>query len=128
MLKSESKKNLAIENSSPNLPSPQVSLLGPSLKIKGEISGTQDLVVHGQVQGKINLEAHNLTVARSARIKADIRVKNVIIEGSLEGDVHATGKAIIESNGHMSGGLTAGRISIAEGAIFKGNLKILSSS
>ncbi len=128
MLKSDNRKNIAIETSTSTPSSPSDSLLGPGLRIKGEISGTQDLVIRGQVHGKINLEEHNITVARSARVKADIRAKNIIIEGSLEGDVHATGKAIIGSNGQMSGALTAGRISIAEGAVFKGNLKIISRS
>jgi cytoskeletal protein CcmA (bactofilin family) len=128
MLKSDNRKNMATETSASTSPSPPVSILGPSLTFKGEISGTQDLVIHGQVQGKINLEGQNITLARTARVKADIHTQNIIIQGSMEGDVQATGKAIIESNGHMNGSLTAARISIAEGAVFKGSLKILSRS
>jgi len=127
MLKSENKKNILTEASHAASSAP-TTLLGASLKLKGEISGTEDLVIHGQVRGKINLEGYDITLARTALVKADIRTKNILIQGSIEGDVHATGKAVIETNGLMNGNLTAARISVAEGAVFKGSLKILSGT
>ena len=128
MLKSDNRKNISAEASAAVPSSVPPSLLGPRLKIKGEITGTQDLVIHGQFQGKINLKDQNITVARSARVKADIFAKNITIQGTVEGDVQATAKATLESMAEMSGTLSASRISVAEGAIFKGSLKIHTSS
>jgi len=100
------------------------SVLGSSLLFDGEITGSQNLVIEGKVQGKITLSQHSLTIARDAQVNAEIRVQNLTLQGSLEGTVQASGKVTIDPRARMSGDITAARISIREGAFFMGNLKI----
>jgi len=105
-------------------PTPQTSILSQSMLLEGDISGKGDLVIHGQVRGKISLVGHGLTVARTGRVKADILADNILIQGMVEGRIQAAGKVTLQAESSMSGDITASRISIAEGAVFKGSLKI----
>jgi len=102
-----------------------VSHLSPTSIIQGEISGREDLVVRGQVHGKIALPENDLLVDESGRVEAEVRVKNVRIRGEFVGNITASGKVIIEKTGRMRGDLSAAVISIEDGAQFKGTVKIL---
>ena len=102
------------------------SIIGPNLTIKGDISGREDLIVQGKVQGNVHLKNYNITVEEKGIITADIWIKNIIIKGSVNGNIQASGKVLIESNGQMTGDISASRISIMEGAQFKGSVKIIS--
>jgi len=104
------------------------TLLGPSAAFKGEISGSEDMVVRGRFQGKIFLENHDLNVEHGARITAEIRVKNIEIKGTVDGSIHAKGIVLIAHNGQVNGDISASRISITEGAKFMGNVKVQTSS
>ena len=97
--------------------------LGPSLFLIGELSGEEDIVIEGQYKGKIDLANHNLLVGRGAKVKADIRVKNITINGTVEGNIDASGKIFISKEGQLKGDLKAPKISIMEGAKFKGGVK-----
>ncbi len=97
--------------------------LGPSLFLKGELSGEEDVVIEGQYKGKIDLANHNILVGRGAKVEADIRVKNITINGTVEGNIDASGKIFISKEGQMKGDLKAPKISIMEGAKFKGGMK-----
>lgn len=101
-----------------------IARLGPSLFLKGELSGDEDLVIEGQFQGKIELGNHNVLVGHGAKVKADIRVKNITINGTVEGNIYASGKVFISKDGQMRGDLNAPTISIGEGAKFKGGIKM----
>ncbi|MGB2908238.1 MAG: polymer-forming cytoskeletal protein [Candidatus Aminicenantaceae bacterium] len=114
------------ETSLSSSPTPQTSIVSQTLLLEGDISGKGDLVIHGQVRGKIRLVGHGLTVARTGRVKADILADNVLIQGTVEGRIQAAGKVTLHAESSMSGDITAARISIAEGAVFKGSLKIQS--
>jgi cytoskeletal protein CcmA (bactofilin family) len=104
--------------------SQSIARLGPSLFLKGELSGEEDVVIEGQYKGKIDLENHNILVTHGAKVKGDIRVKNIIINGTVEGNIYASGKIFISKEGQMKGDLIAPKISIMEGAKFKGGVKI----
>jgi len=101
-----------------------IARLGPSLFLKGELSGEEDVVIEGQYKGKIDLENHNILVGSGAKVKGDIRVKNITINGAVEGNIDASGKIFIAEEGQMKGDLKAPRISIMEGARFKGSVRI----
>jgi cytoskeletal protein CcmA (bactofilin family) len=101
-----------------------IARLGPSLFLKGELSGEEDVVIEGQYKGKIDLENHNILVGSRAKVKGDIRVKNITINGTVEGNIDASGKIFISKEGQMKGDLKAPKISIMEGARFKGSVKI----
>jgi len=105
----------------------QNSKVGDSLIIDGEIRGSEDLIINGRFTGKIFLENNSLYIAHGSTVKADIRVKNTTIKGKVEGSIHASGKVFITKEGKMTGNITAYRISIMEGAKFKGSVKMLSS-
>ncbi len=100
-----------------------IARLGPSLFLKGELSGEEDVVIEGQYKGKIDLINHNILVGRGAKVEADIRVKNITINGTVEGNIDASGKIFISKEGQLKGDLKAPKISIMEGAKFKGGMK-----
>jgi cytoskeletal protein CcmA (bactofilin family) len=101
-----------------------IARLGPSLFLKGELTGEEDVVIEGQYKGKIDLVNHNILVGSGAKVKGDIRVKNITINGIVEGNIDASGKIFISKEGQMKGDLKAPKISIMEGAKFKGSVRI----
>jgi cytoskeletal protein CcmA (bactofilin family) len=126
--KSEDKKSNITEAPSSATPTSRATLISQSMLLEGDISGQGDLVIQGQVRGKISLKGHDLTVARSGRVKAEVWADNISIQGSHEGRLQATGKVTLHAESNVSGDITAGSISIAEGAVFKGSLKIQSGT
>jgi cytoskeletal protein CcmA (bactofilin family) len=97
------------------------------LKFNGELTGSEDFTLEGVFEGRVLLENTDLTVAAGGRVKADLAARNVTIRGSVEGNVRASGLVLIEAQGRMSGDIEAARISIMEGAQFKGAVKITRS-
>jgi cytoskeletal protein CcmA (bactofilin family) len=96
--------------------------LGESLFIKGEISGSEDLVVNGRFEGRINLKNHNLTIGPGGKIEAHLRGKNVAIEGKVHGDVVADEKVELAGSGRLQGDIKAPRFAMSEGTHFKGSV------
>jgi cytoskeletal protein CcmA (bactofilin family) len=99
--------------------------LGLTFRIQGELVGKEDLVVQGQFQGKINLPENDLLIAEPGKVEAEIQVRNITVRGEVIGNIHASGRIIIEKTGRMKGDLSASLISIEDGAQFKGSVKIL---
>lgn len=97
------------------------NIIGRSIVIDGEISGDEDLVVQGTVKGKISLK-QSLFVESSGVVEADIDTQNVEISGSVTGNILASDKVELKSDGRMVGDIKAPRILIADGATFKGNV------
>lgn len=106
------------------IPPRNTARFGSSFRLKGEISGDADLIIEGNFRGKINLKNHSLFVEQTGKIKADIRAKNVTIKGSIEGNIYASGKVFISKEGDVKGDITSPKISIMEGAGFKGSVKM----
>lgn len=96
--------------------------IGPSIIIKGDLSGGEDLVIEGRVEGKVDLKQHNVTVGRSGRVKADIFGKVVTIEGEVDGNVFAQEQAILRQAGAIRGNITAPRVILEDGSRFKGSI------
>ena len=96
--------------------------LGKSIKISGELSGNEDLVIDGQVEGRINLKNHTLTIGINAKIKADVVAKAVIVAGELKGNITAHDRVEIASKGTMYGDINSPRVALADGATFKGSV------
>ena len=94
--------------------------IGKSVVIKGELNGSEDLTIEGQVEGKIELRQNVLTIGPNGRIKAQVFAKSVIILGEVVGNVTATEKVDIRDNGSVDGDIAAPRVAIAEGAHFRG--------
>jgi len=96
--------------------------IGKSVVIKGELNGSEDLTIEGQVEGKIELRQNVLTIGANGRIKAQVFAKSVIILGEVTGNVTATEKVDIRDNGSVDGDIAAPRVAIAEGAHFRGSI------
>jgi cytoskeletal protein CcmA (bactofilin family) len=96
--------------------------IGKSVVIKGELNGSEDLTIEGQVEGTIQLRDHVLTIGGNGRIKAQVFAKAVIVLGEVTGNVTASEKVDIRDNGSVDGDIVAPRVAIAEGAHFRGSV------
>lgn len=96
--------------------------IGKSVVIKGELSGSEDLIIEGQVEGKIELRQNVLTIGPNGKIKAQIFAKAVVVQGEVVGNITATEKVDIRDNGSVDGDITSPRVAIAEGAHFRGSI------
>ncbi len=95
-------------------------VIGAKTVVKGEITGDEDVVVEGVVEGQIRIEKE-LRVAPGGRVRADVEALSVIVSGEVVGDCGALQRVEIQATGQVTGNLRAPRIVIAEGAVFKGN-------
>jgi cytoskeletal protein CcmA (bactofilin family) len=98
--------------------------IGKSVVIKGELSGSEDLYVDGQVEGSIELRGNSLTVGPNGKIKARVSAKNIVILGSVEGTVTATERVELRKSAVVNGDIATARIAVEEGAFFKGKIDI----
>jgi cytoskeletal protein CcmA (bactofilin family) len=98
--------------------------LGSSLRVKGDISGTEDMLIDGLVEGLIQLDGRKLTVGPAAKVTADINARDVVVYGYVKGNVHAKGRIEIKKDGSVVGNLTTAQIMIEDGADFKGSIEI----
>ncbi|HUL16346.1 MAG TPA: polymer-forming cytoskeletal protein, partial [Terriglobales bacterium] len=98
--------------------------LGPSLHIKGEISGNEDLLIDGSVEGLVQLDERKLTIGATAKLTADIIAREVVVYGTVKGNLRAKDRIEIKKDGSVHGDLTTARISIEDGAYFKGSIEI----
>jgi cytoskeletal protein CcmA (bactofilin family) len=102
--------------------------IGKSVVIKGELSGSEDLIIEGQVDGKIELRDNVLTIGPNGKIKAQIFAKAVIVQGEVTGNVTATEKVDIRDAGSLDGDIASPRVAIAEGAHFRGSIDMQRSA
>ncbi len=96
--------------------------IGPSIHVKGELLGNEDLVIEGRVEGIVRLRDHHLTVGKSATILATIEAKSIRVEGNVQGDVQAAERVELAAGSSVAGDITSPRVSIADGARFKGSV------
>jgi cytoskeletal protein CcmA (bactofilin family) len=101
----------------------RVATIGVSVSIKGEIKGSEDLTIDGQVEGKIDLPDHMLTIGPNATVVADITAKVVTLFGSVIGTVVAREKADVRKTASLEGSLTCGRLAVQEGAKINGKVE-----
>jgi cytoskeletal protein CcmA (bactofilin family) len=98
--------------------------LGSSLHVKGDITGTEDLLIDGSVEGLIQLDERKLTVGTTAKVTADISARDVVVYGYVKGNIRAKGRVEIKKDGSVIGNLTTAQIMIEDGADFKGSIEI----
>lgn len=96
--------------------------VGKSVVVTGELSGNENVFIEGQVEGKIELRNHVLTVGPNGKIKAQVVARQVVVLGEVVGNITATEKVAIQDNGAVDGDLVAPRVAIAEGAHFRGSI------
>ena len=101
--------------------------IGKSLKLKGAISGSEDLYIDGEVEGTVELEENSLTVGPNGRVHADVSARSITILGRLKGNVKAGERIEIRKTGSLEGDLSTARIVIEDGAVFRGSIDIVKS-
>ncbi len=94
--------------------------IGPSITIKGEVRGDEDLLIEGRVEGSVELKLQSVTVGREGRVKANISGRVVTVEGEVEGDLAAQEQVILRSSARVQGDITAPRVVLEDGANFRG--------
>ncbi len=98
--------------------------LGASIQIKGQVTGDEDLQIDGKVDGPISLRGHELIVGTTAQLNSEIHAGEVVVAGKVLGNVHARGRVDIKKDGSVTGDISTARISIEDGAHFKGRIEI----
>ncbi len=114
--------SVPIHNPSPVEQLRERAIIGPSILIKGDVLGEEDLVIQGQVEGRIELRQHNVTVGKNGRVKADIWGKIISVEGEVFGNIFGEEKIVIRSSGALHGNITAPRVTLEDGSKFKGSI------
>lgn len=104
------------------------ALIGSSIKIEGSLSGGEDLYVEGRVKGKIDLDQHSVTIGTSGRIKADIHGRSIVIMGEVDGNLYGSEQIILRKSSKVRGDLFSPRVSLEDGADFKGSIDMTSKS
>jgi cytoskeletal protein CcmA (bactofilin family) len=98
--------------------------LGSTFTIKGQISGDEDLQIDGKVEGPVSLGNHRLTVGPGAQLRSEISAREVVVYGTAVGNVRVRDRVEIKKNGEVIGNITTSRLSIEDGAYFKGSIEI----
>ena len=99
-----------------------LAMIGPTIHIKGDLSGEEGLVIQGHVEGTINLKQKNLIVGQEGKVNATVHAHTITIEGTLKGDVFGEERVIVKKTGNVHGNITAPQVSMEEGAKFKGSM------
>jgi cytoskeletal protein CcmA (bactofilin family) len=100
----------------------ETAMIGPSITIKGDIAGEEDLEVQGNLEGNISMKKHTVTVGQSGRVKADIQAHAVHIAGEVEGNILGDEEVVLRSSGRVLGNITAARVTLENGSKFKGSI------
>jgi len=97
-------------------------MIGSTIKIKGDISGEENLVIEGKVEGTVSLKGHDLSVGQSGEVRADVTASIVRIDGEVTGDITGVEKVVVSKNGRVKGNIVAPRVTLEDGAKFKGSI------
>jgi len=99
--------------------------IGKSVQIRGEVKGSEDLLVDGVVEGTITLSDSRLTIGPNARVQANVSARDVVVVGTLNGDILATGRVELRAGANLVGDIHAVRLSIEENALFSGKVDLV---
>jgi len=122
----EPKPPVASANPAPAIKSPRsderITYIGKSLVIKGEVSGSEPIHIEGKIDGPISLRDCHVNVGRDAVVNSNVQAGEIIVRGTLDGNITATDRVEVHSGGSLTGNVSAGRISIEYGAFFQGKV------
>lgn len=104
------------------------AIIGASLVVKGDVAGDEDLLIQGQIEGKVTLQNNSITVGRNGQVKADLYGKTISVEGTVQGNLFADEKIVIRQSGSVRGNLQAPRVTLEEGSKFKGSIDMEGST
>ncbi|MDJ0701429.1 MAG: polymer-forming cytoskeletal protein [Woeseiaceae bacterium] len=101
-----------------------VAVIGSSIQINGDLRGDEDLRIEGNVSGTVELKNSALTIGKEGKVKADVYAKAIAVDGETKGDLYATDRVSVHVNARVQGNIIAPRVSIEEGAHFKGSIEM----
>ena len=104
--------------------SPGVTRLGSTVVLTGDIEAHEDMLIEGRVHGKITVPSGTLTIAKGAKVEAEIRVRALVLHGELKGTARAGERALISETAEMTGDVITPKITIANGARFSGGIRM----
>ena len=107
---------------SPEVHGTPVATIGPKIRFKGELAGEEDLLVQGEIDGTIDLRGNKLTIGSQGTVKANVLAKTITIEGTVEGDIYGKERIEIKASSNVKGNLVADRVTLEDGAKFKGSI------
>ena len=102
--------------------------IGKSISIKGDLTGNEDMVIEGKVEGKIELPNNQLTIGANGTVRAELNAKAVVIVGRVAGNVNGTERVEIQGSGIVEGDVASPRLVVAEGAVLNGAIKMTKKS
>lgn len=102
--------------------------LGPSVTIRGDLTGEEDLLIEGQLEGEVVVRQHSVTVGRSGRLTADVYGKRVVVEGEVAGNLYGVDEVVVRQAGSVQGSAVSPRVTIESGANFRGQIDMQSES
>ena len=113
--------------SEPDQPAQQAAI-GPSISVRGDVTGEEDLLILGEVEGKLELRKNRVTVGTGGKVKADIYAETVTVEGTVEGSLFGGEQVIVRKSGHVRGNITSPRVTLEDGAKFQGSIDMETKS
>jgi cytoskeletal protein CcmA (bactofilin family) len=98
--------------------------IGPSIRIDGDVRGEEDLLIEGEVTGTVRLQGNNLVIGSQGRVKANVYAQSIDVEGHMDGDLCGSERVSIRNGARVTGNVTAPRVTIEDGAHFKGSVEM----
>ncbi|WP_339866360.1 polymer-forming cytoskeletal protein [Pseudohongiella nitratireducens] len=111
-------------SSAPASVSSKSAVLGATIKVKGDISGEENLLIEGQVEGSVSLSSHELTIGKTGKLNANLTAKTIRIDGEVDGDITGKEKVVVTSTSQIKGNIVTPKMTLEEGARFKGTIDI----
>lgn len=105
-----------------------IAAIGKSVRIKGELQGSEDLLVDGMVEGTIALQESRLTIGPNAKVKANVSARDIVVMGSIQGNLQASGRIELRAGCEVVGDLKSARLSVEENAVFSGKVDLLAKT
>lgn len=103
-------------------PAGKAAVIGAGIKVNGEISGNENILIEGRVDGRISLAGNDVTIGRTGQVMADVIAKTIRVAGEVSGDLTAKERVVISGTGNVHGNVVAPRVVLEDGAIFKGSI------
>ncbi len=103
-------------------PAGKAAVIGAGIKVNGEISGNENILIEGRVEGRISLSGNDVTIGKTGQVMADVSAKTIRVAGEVGGDLKAKERVVISGTGNVRGNVVAPRVVLEDGAIFKGSI------
>ncbi len=112
----------------PRAPSVDLGTIGPSITIRGEVTGNEDLIIRGRIEGTVTLPKNDVVLGEDGHVKANISAKKITVEGSVQGDLQGKELVTVKRTGSVHGNISAARVVLEDGCKFTGSIDMSASA